>query len=411
MNKHFGNTILILGAGFALALSACQTQPGAGSTPTPRPLPTTPAPLERNLTVLWTLQTGAAIWGSPALEAGVVYIGSDDGKLYAVSAENGQPLWEFVTKGIIRSRPALGGGLVYISSDDGFLYAVDAKDGQQAWSADIGNFLEQQERVDLGTSTAPTGFDYFQSSPVVAGDLVYVGSFDGNVYALSAKEGQLAWKFATGDKVRASPTVDDGTLYIGSWDKFFYAIDAQSGKMLWKTNLNGQVQSDALVAKGKVYCASREASVYALDAQTGEVKWSYSYGKNMWVESSPLLVDGTIYIGSSGNRAVYGLQSENGTVRTMFSSSAFHWSTPLQVNDAVYIGGVGFQDPENSGLYALTLEGQKLPVHKADWRLLPVKNTLEFSGDWAGVAGSPIESGDVIYFGALDGNLYAVKDQ
>jgi hypothetical protein len=69
------------------------------------------------------------------------------------------------------------------------------------------------------------------SSPVIDGGVVYVGSDDGNVYAIDAKSGKKVWAFETGDGIEAPPTVVDGTVYVGSLDTFFYAIVAKSGDL------------------------------------------------------------------------------------------------------------------------------------------------------------------------------------
>ncbi len=61
--------------------------------------------------------------------------------------------------------------------------------------------------------------------------------------------------------------------------------------------------------------ASRKASVVALEAQTGEILWEVDDGSNMWVESSPVLVDGTVYIGSSGDMYVSGPDRQTGALR------------------------------------------------------------------------------------------------
>lgn len=62
---------------------------------------------------------------SPAIDVeGTVYIGSSDGKLYAINAD-GTLKWSFQTKGAIESSPAIGSdGTIYIGSNDNHLYAI-----------------------------------------------------------------------------------------------------------------------------------------------------------------------------------------------------------------------------------------------------------------------------------------------
>ncbi len=408
----------------ALTQSACQpivavraihspapTPIGFIAAPTASPSDSPAAASAFTLSGLWTFGTGAAVWGAPAVRDGTVYFGSDDGTLYAVDAQTGNLRWRFATQGIVRSQPAIAGTSVYFASDDGYLYAVDTQSGAQVWRTEIGNFVPRDKREKLGTSTDPTGFDYIQSSPVVAEGQVYIGSVDGNIYALSAESGKMVWAFRTGAKVRATPAVADGVLYIGSWDKCMYALDAHTGQLRWKTALAGEVQSTALVANGLVYTASRKGSVVALNAQTGEIEWEYAYGRNMWVESSPQLVGNVIYIGSSGYRPVIGLDSLTGKPFTLFLTSAFHWSTPAIVQDTLYIGVTSFkQDPVNKGgLIALKLVDGKIADVNRESAFFPVPEREAAEGNWSGVASSPIAQDGIIYFGGLDGKAYAVR--
>jgi outer membrane protein assembly factor BamB len=66
------------------------------------------------------------------------------------------------------------------------------------------------------------------SSLYRTGALVYMGSYDGFVYALDAASGAVAWRAATGGEVRSSVTPSaDGTLvFVGSSDGYLYAFDA-----------------------------------------------------------------------------------------------------------------------------------------------------------------------------------------
>src|SRR4051812_28427630 len=68
------------------------------------------------------------------------------------------------------------------------------------------------------------------SSPVVIGETVFVGSSDGNLYALNRGDGSLRWKFATKGAVNSSPAVARGLVFVSSLDGRVYAIDASTGK-------------------------------------------------------------------------------------------------------------------------------------------------------------------------------------
>jgi hypothetical protein len=122
----------------------------------------------------WTDPTGKAIFSSPAVANGVVYVGSEDDKLYAFKAAGcGQsaclPLWTATTGKAIFSSPAVANGVVYVGSSDGKLYAFKAAGcGQPTcsplWTAIIGGLNDS-------------------SSPAVTNGMIYVGSGDGKLYA------------------------------------------------------------------------------------------------------------------------------------------------------------------------------------------------------------------------------------
>jgi hypothetical protein len=63
--------------------------------------------------------------------------------------------------------------------------------------------------------------------------VLYFGSFDKHVYAVTADEGRLLWKFATGDMIIGSPVACEDGVYFGSWDCNFYAFTL-AGKEKWR---------------------------------------------------------------------------------------------------------------------------------------------------------------------------------
>src|SRR5208282_4413530 len=316
--------------------------------------------------VKWKFHTGGRVVSSPAVAAGVVYVGSTDGNLYAVDLASGMQNWKFEAKSRITSSPAVAGGLVYFSAYDGALYAVDAADGRLKWKFQTGG-----ERRYAGThlhgsqpagETMPDPFDFYLSSPVVWNGTVFFGSGDGNLYALNAATGAPNWKFKTGDVVHASPAIANGTVFIGSWDSYFYALDADSGKEKWRFKTGEDhdiynqvgIQASAAVMDGVVYFGCRDSNFYALDANTGEKKWVFD-NKGSWVITSPAVQDGKVYFATSDTATVYALDAKAGT--PVFSLKFNSWplfSSPAIANGMLYIGS------HQGKLIAIDLGSQKL---------------------------------------------------
>lgn len=143
---------------------------------------------------------------TPAVRDGLVYAAtSDSSRFMALEAKTGRLRFNFDAKAYVFSSPALAGGLAYFGSHNGRLYAVDAKTGTLAWSfqteaskADPLKVLTPDGALNA-EAFAPTFHDFqdmyvdfyryvsigaIMSSPAVDRGVVYVGSMDGNLYAL-----------------------------------------------------------------------------------------------------------------------------------------------------------------------------------------------------------------------------------
>src|SRR5207237_8705450 len=127
----------------------------------------------------WTYDAGDAIESSAAIHDGAVYVGSGAGDLLSLELETGKLRWKYATGGSIgESSPAVGAQAVFIGALDGTLHAVSIADGRRLWT-----FKTNAE---------------IKSSPVVAGDLVLIGSYDMHLYRLETTNGQLRREHATG---------------------------------------------------------------------------------------------------------------------------------------------------------------------------------------------------------------------
>lgn len=142
----------------------------------------------------WEFKTGDSILSSPAVgHDGTVYVGSDDGKLYAIRT-NGTQKWAFETGGSVQSSPAVGAdGTTYVGSDDRTLYAISG-DGTQKWAFETGGII-------------------FASPAVDADGNIYVGSHDFKLYAIKP-DGTAKWTnpFETGGEIHSSAAIDSGGI-------------------------------------------------------------------------------------------------------------------------------------------------------------------------------------------------------
>lgn len=355
-------------------------------------------------TQLWSYSAGAPIWASPLLDRGTLYVGADDGRLIALDIATHSPRWTFATRGAVRARVAVAGDLVYAPSDDGFLYAVDRDTGRERWRFD----LKAGALARRAPSPDNPYYDYLQSAPLVHGGKLYIGSLSATLFALDAATGKLDWSVGTLDAVRSTPVIDDGRLYFGSWDDHLYAVDLATHKILWRADTGGIVQSTPALAGRKVVVGSRSARLIAYDAVTGAEAWRHDYADGSWVESSAIHDDGRLYVGSSDALKLSAFAADTGRELWSFDTGGWTWGVPRLANGTLYIGAISATPYYMPGV---TLRPGFFAVDAATgrekWRFEPGAAQGYVTG---GVAGTPEVAGGVLYIGALDGRVYALKE-
>lgn len=159
----------------------------------------------------WDYSTkGSWVIASPAVRNGHVFVGtSDTGLMFDFEASTGKLLATTDLKGWpLFSSPALAGDMLYVGSMRGDLHAIDLKTHTPAWhfSTDAAKnaapFTKPDGSLDFGLMFDSAFYDdgvggylkllalgAFLASPVVVDDVIYIGSTDGNLYAIKVKAG------------------------------------------------------------------------------------------------------------------------------------------------------------------------------------------------------------------------------
>lgn len=258
---------------------------------------------------------------------------------------------------------------------------------------------------------------------LMSGGVCAQETFHGNVArtgiypsAGPAKLQGVKWAFKTGGPVVSSPVIADGVVYITSFDHQLYAIDQETGKEKWKFGSRMPIASTPAVSGGTVYFVSSSGALAALDAAAGKPKWVFATeferkfeAKNLhgypsaaqtipdawdiWI-SSPAIANGKVYFGS-GDGGVYAVNADSGTVAWKFQTGDVVHGSPAVANGVVYIGSW------DSRLYALDAEtGQQKWAFQAG-----EDNTIH---NQVGFQSSPAVADGVVYVGCRDGHVYAI---
>jgi outer membrane protein assembly factor BamB len=328
-------------------------------------------------------------WSPAAASEGVVYVGTKQGEVKALT-DNGlegvRVKWTFrpqkLKKGVLTEAknglqgvfhsPVIGEDLVYVSGVDGYLYAIDKRDGaissSTGWQrpplqekaldplvsgpvldTDTDTLVVGSEDGNLYAYDAETGEPLpwspfatggkIWSTPVVRDGVIYVGSQDHNVYAVSLEDGQKLWQFPTGGAVVAPPLLLEDTVVIGSFDRKLYGIDARDGKLSWQFEGKNWFWAGAVANNKTVFAPSMDGNIYALDHK-GNFLWKYQVGSP--VVSTPVLLPRWLVVaGKDGKISV--LDPNPSDIGTRREISAFfidaEVKAPLFVlGDSVFVG-------------------------------------------------------------------------
>ncbi len=312
--------------------------------------------------------------------------------------------WRFATEEEVRATPLIAGNTLFIGSYDNNLYALNTQTGELRW----------KYATEGGVCV----------TPALWRNQVVFGSEDFNVYALEAATGRETWRYRTWHHVRSSPRVVEDRLYIGSDDGFLHAIDPRTGRSIWRFRAYREIRSTVAHANGILFFGSGDEYFYAVDALEGGRKWSYrTQGQ---IISSPTVSEGYVYFGSM-DFAVYSLDAKSGWQAWREPTEKFIISSPAIAGDRLYIGSTdkhlycldrrtghrlwkypaGHQVNStpvvaNGAVYFGCIDGGVYCVDAASGKLRWRYQTAEM------VCGSPVIHEGVVYIGSSDGNVYAL---
>ena len=386
---------------------------------------------------LWATKTGGPVVTSPAIVAGVAYVGSWDGYEYAINATTGAIKWKTnlgLTNAPNCGPPTIGvtsgaaviNGVVYVGGGDAYWYALNPTNGAVLW------------RVFTGDNTAAGGH-YNWSSPLISGNFGYIGVasncdnplVEGQLLKVDLTTHQLVGTLnvvdtgQVGGGIWTSPTIDvaSNTIYVttGTLNLFtqkyaqaLLAIDAATMTVTdsWQVpfaeavsdsdwgntptltvDSNNRKLVSAINKNGYLYTFDR-ANLHPGPVWRSQVAWGGdcpTCGDGSIVSS--VFANGTVFAGG-GSNTINGM-GHQGSVRAFNpGTGAVLWQHATQ--DAV-LGSLAYAN-------GLIVVAQKATMEALDaatgnslwtWRM----NTQ--------IYGAPVTSGGRVYVGGLDGNLYA----
>ena len=210
----------------------------------------------------------ALLNGGPITGINKVFIGSENGDVFALNAETGILDWQGKVKGEVIAAPAIDAGILVVNSASGVIKAFNASNGQDEW-------VIEQEVPALTLRGV--------SAPAISSGGVVVGSADGTLSVYILENGQQGWTAEVGEAVGStqlervidvdsSPLIFGDKIYSISVKGHLTAIDLRSGRMLWERQYSSY--HDLAISGNTIFLTDIKGHVYAVDRQNGFEKWS-----------------------------------------------------------------------------------------------------------------------------------------
>jgi polyvinyl alcohol dehydrogenase (cytochrome) len=376
----------------------------------------------------------AATYSQPTSYAGKLFVGSEDGTVYALDAVQGCIWWTFRAADTVKTAISIGndGHAAFFGDTSGYIYAVDTDNGSQIWRV----------RPESHPRSRITG------SPLLVGNRLYVPissgeegdsadprypccTFRGSVVALDTVSGRKIWQTYTIDQpARPTRKSPQGVQYFGP-----------AGAAVWSSPTADIKRRILYVATGNDYsypASDSSDAVIAIDMTTGRKLWHRQFTqRDLWNSgcvalqkdncpephgddydfgSPPILKvlsNGLhILLLSQKSGMVYALDADH-RGRLLWQERIAHggplggieWGGAIDGNSAFYpISDYDFDHPlGGGGLFALDLRtGKNL------WLAPPPKpSCLGVDGCGAAQMAPPTTISGVVFAGSLDGHLRA----
>lgn len=250
--------------------------------------------------LLWRVSTQAedsdadeAIGGGIAYDQGRIFATTGHGEVVALSAKDGSNVWRRQLPNPSRAAPTVADGRVFVTTLSNATLALNAADGAVQW---MHNGMVQMASLQGG------------ASPAVAGDVVLTVYSSGEIFALRAQNGRVAW----GDvlvapqagampemaDISATPVIDRGGAFAVNRSGRMAALVMRSGDHAWEVDVGSR--TSPVVAGSVIYMLTEQQLLLALRRDNGKLLWQQQLQKQSDPEdktSSPVVWTGPLLAG------------------------------------------------------------------------------------------------------------------
>ena len=276
----------------------------------------------------------ARLSGGLVSRYGKLFLGSENGVVYALNEANGEVLWQTTVPGEVVASPAVEDGRVVVLTTSGRLMALDTDEGKLQWT-----LSEEQPPLTLRSA----------STPVITNGAVLYGRADGKVGIALLSNGQPVRQSKVADPrgateldrmvdVDASPLIAGDELYAIAYNGQLMARKLMTGDEVWKRKYSGY--RDMAVTGNAIVLTDNRSHLFAVDRRNGLELWSNTQLENRTV-TAPVVLGDYVVVGDVEGY-LYWLDRTDGTIKAMQQlDSSGLYAAPLVDGDTLYVQSRG----------------------------------------------------------------------
>ncbi len=238
--------------------------------------------------------------------------------------------------------------------------------------------------------------------PAVADGVAYVVNKYGNAKAVRLSNRKVIWERTTDPHDSGKPTdvtspvYHEGKIFFAYVNGNLVAVDAKSGREIWTRKLVGHLESSPMAVGGTLYLGTDKTNVVAVRASDGKVLWQFNSPGA--IKASPSFHDGRVFV-ADYESAMFCLDAKDGKLlwRTNTSRVPPFGEGGFYSSPAIAFGRV-YAARDDGTIYAFDER-----TGKVDWTF-PTDNFVYGSPAVAKVPGTPPS----VYIGSYDEHFYAL---
>ena len=222
----------------------------------------------------WTFASNGQIIASANVVGDRLIFGSYDSSLYCLKASDGEKQWQYQTEDRVNGSPAVSGKHTFVTGCDQHMRVINIDTGEQETDMPLERFLiaspsvsgdllfvgtHESEVICLNWRTKEIVWTYsdqqrdqpYHSSAALTDKLVLIGGQDKQLHAIDRATGKGVWKLATRGQVNSSPVVVGDRVFVGSKDGFLYEAKLADGTLIEKHQVPGRgISASPAVGEG-----------------------------------------------------------------------------------------------------------------------------------------------------------------